>query len=137
MSRIAHFMQNPVTGNDGYHLRAADAVEIEKFMNETKRALKGGTFFIRRMAEGDWIEFDEVSNKEQRTLLYNCMMRGYLNARIAQPEPINKMEAFCALLLFRCYYTQNRILFPYLYLLARVQNSDDTERERLLNNLVQ
>ena len=50
-------------------------------------------FICKTLAEGDWLEFDERSNKEQRTLLHRCMMRGYLKERMALPEALNKTEA--------------------------------------------
>ena len=49
MSRFSYFIANPVTGDDGYHLKAADAVQIEKFMKGVKKALDGGSFFVRSM----------------------------------------------------------------------------------------
>jgi hypothetical protein len=47
MFRSWHYINNPITGDDGYHIRAADAVQIEKFMKGIRKALKGGGLFVK------------------------------------------------------------------------------------------
>ncbi len=50
MSRFSYFAQNPIQCQDGYSLKALDAVEIEKFMKGLKKGLNGGSFFIKKLS---------------------------------------------------------------------------------------
>jgi hypothetical protein len=44
MKKFKHFLNNPITADDGYHIGARDAVNIDKYLQETMRDLKGGLF---------------------------------------------------------------------------------------------
>lgn len=59
MSRIVYFMQNPIQASDGFHLRAADAVEVEKFFNRIKKQMRGGGFLQKKLPP---TRIDDVAN---------------------------------------------------------------------------
>lgn len=81
MSRIIYFMQNPVQSSDGFSLRAADAVEVEKFFNVMKKRMRGGGFLQKPLSP------PKISDVEN--MLYHAFggrVPAVVVKRICQPD---------------------------------------------------